>query len=246
MAEEQSKRDAELELEGEEREGYDDLEIGEGEVVLMDDDGEDEEVEYIYEDEEAERAEEDGAARREVERLRAELAELKDRSMRAMADFDNYRKRAERERADLKRYALVEPLRDFLPVVDNLERALSSGGSVENLKTGVEMILRQMHELLQRFGARAVPGRGAPFDPKIHEAISRQEDPEVEEPTVAEEMQRGYTLEDRLLRPALVTVAVPRRPAAEESGEEGEDGGDGEEGDVAEAAGVDDEGDVEG
>src|SRR5882724_9590474 len=132
----------------------------------------------------------------ELFKLRRENADLRDRSMRTLADFDNFRKRTERERQEAKRYALMEPLRDFLAVVDNLDRAL-------------EMTLRQFQEQLRRYGVREVAARGEAFDPAVHEAVSRQEDPTVQRPTVAEELQRGYMIHDRLLRPAMVKVAVP-------------------------------------
>jgi molecular chaperone GrpE len=145
----------------------------------------------------------------ELDRLRREIADLKDRSMRTLADFDNFRKRSERERQEAKRYALFEPLREFIGLVDNLERALSAGGAADDLKRGVEMILRQMQELLRRHGVREVQAAGAPFDPALHEAVSREERPGIAAPTVVEELQRGYQLHDRLLRPAMVKVAVP-------------------------------------
>ncbi|HZF09181.1 MAG TPA: nucleotide exchange factor GrpE [Thermoanaerobaculia bacterium] len=145
----------------------------------------------------------------ELFKLRRENADLRDRSMRTLADFDNFRKRTERERQEAKRYALMEPLRDFLAVVDNLDRALSAQGSADDLKRGVEMTLRQFQEQLRRYGVREVAARGEAFDPAVHEAVSRQEDPTVQRPTVAEELQRGYMIHDRLLRPAMVKVAVP-------------------------------------
>lgn len=145
----------------------------------------------------------------ELGRLRAELDELRDRSVRTLADFDNFRKRSERERHELTRYALVEPMREILSVVDNLERALEAEGSAEDLKAGVGMILRQMRELLRRQGVREVAAEGEPFDPSVHEAVARREEPGLDEPRVTQEMQRGYLLHDRLLRPAIVEVAVP-------------------------------------
>ena len=151
---------------------------------------------------------EGGAA--EIARLRQEIADLRDRSMRALADFDNYRKRAERERNELKRYALLDPLREFLTVADNLDLALSAQGSADDLKRGVEMIHRQMNELLRRFGAVEVPAVGQPFDPTVHEAVAREESAEVKSPTVVAELRRGYKMHDRLLRPAMVKVAVPK------------------------------------
>jgi len=150
-----------------------------------------------------------GDAGGEIGKLRREIADLRDRSMRTLADFDNFRKRSERERQEAKRYALLDPLRDVLTVVDNLERALSAEGSAEDLKRGVEMTLKGLRDLLRRYGVSEVKAAGAAFDPAIHEAVLRQEDPAVEAPTVVEELQRGYMLHDRLLRPAMVKVGVP-------------------------------------
>jgi molecular chaperone GrpE len=164
----------------------------------------------------------------QIETLRQEIADLRDRSLRTLADFDNFRKRAERERQDIRRYALLEPLREFLPIADNLERALSAGGSAEDLKRGVELILRQMQELLRRFGAREVPSDGESFNPMVHEAVARVESDQVTVPTVTETLVRGYMLLDRLLRPAMVKVAVPpesgSRPAQESSPLQSSDG----------------------
>lgn len=162
----------------------------------------------------------------ELVRLRREVADLRDRSTRTLADFDNYRKRSERERQDMKRYALVEPMREFIGVMDNLGLALSAGGSAEDLKRGVEMIHRQMLDLLRRFGVQEVEAAGKPFDPALHEAVSREEDPAVKSATVKEELRRGYKIHDRLLRPSMVKVAVPAegpRSAGSDTG--GETGG---------------------
>ena len=145
----------------------------------------------------------------DVAQLQAELAELRDRSIRTLADFENYRRRSDREREDLKRYATTDVLRDMLPVVDNLERALAAGGSIDDLKTGVDLTLRQFKDLLRQRGVGEVEATGKPFDPAVHEAVAREEDPEVAAPTVKAELQRGYTLHGRLLRPALVKVAMP-------------------------------------
>ncbi|HTG33660.1 MAG TPA: nucleotide exchange factor GrpE [Thermoanaerobaculia bacterium] len=159
-------------------------------------------------------------------RLRQEATELRDRLTRTLADFDNFRKRAERDRQEQKRYALFEPLRDFLTVADNLDLALSAQGPAEDLKRGVEMIQRQMIELLRRFGVTEVNAMGQPFDPTVHEAVAREESPEVKGPTVSAELRRGYKLHDRLLRPAMVKVAVPAEAPAPVTG----GGGSGEEG----------------
>ena len=142
--------------------------------------------------------------------LRSELDQERDRYLRLRADFDNYRKRMERDREELSRTSLAAPMRELLPVVDNLERALAAPGSAEDVRGGVELIARQFSEVLRRFGLAEVPALGQPFDPRLHEAVSREESDEVDRPTVVAEFQRGYWLNDRLLRPAMVRVAVPR------------------------------------
>lgn len=151
----------------------------------------------------------------EVSQLQTELADLRDRSTRTLADFDNYRKRIERERRDDKRYAAFESLKDFLGVLDNLERALASEGSAEDLKAGVELIHRQMVELLSAYGVTRVEAEGQPFDPAVHDAVTRHEDPDVEVPMVSDELQSGYTMHERLVRPAIVRVAMPPETTGE-------------------------------
>ncbi len=143
--------------------------------------------------------------------LRQEVKELRDRSMRTLADFDNFRKRVERERGEQRRYAGAEVLRDVLGVIDNLERALEASGGVDELREGVELILRQMADLLKQHGVERVPSDGR-FDPAAQEAVVRHESEEVDEPMVVKQLQAGYWLRDRLLRPALVEVAVPAAP----------------------------------
>ncbi len=157
------------------------------------------------------------AAPDEVARLRAALQAAEDRYLRLRADFDNYRKRNDREREELLRYALAEPLRTLLPVVDNLERAMVAQGGLEDLRKGVEMIARQLGETLRRFGLAEVAAVGERFDPRMHEAVMSEESEAVAAPTVVAELQRGYWLHDRLLRPAMVRVAVPAEGAGDES-----------------------------
>jgi len=154
----------------------------------------------------------------EAERLGREVEALREQLKRSLADFDNLRKRTERERQELRRYALFDLMREFVTVVDNLERALAAGGSAEDLKAGVDMILRQMRELLRRHGVTEIEALGQPFDPSLHEAVSREESASVPVPTVVGELQRGYRMHDRLLRPAMVRVAVPAedKPAEDE------------------------------
>ena len=151
----------------------------------------------------------DGDESSELDALRSENKELHERALRALADYENYRRRTERDRAEIGRYALIEPMREFLEVIDNLERALAAAGGESDLKVGVEMILRQMQELLGRYGVQRVSAKGQEFDPAVHEAVAREDDPDVKTPQVIEEFQTGYVLHERLLRPAMVKVAVP-------------------------------------
>jgi molecular chaperone GrpE len=152
-----------------------------------------------------------------VRRLRHEVVEARDRSIRTLADFENYRRRVEREREEQRRHAAADVLEQFLEVMDNLARALESAASGEDLRRGVVMIHRQMEDLLGRLGAVPVPAVGSRFDPGWHEAVARKEDPAVDAPTVIEEYQRGYLLHERLLRPARVRVAVPTEPLSTEA-----------------------------
>ena len=186
------------------------IEADDGDVIDLDDQEAD--LEEVMR--EATAAVESAESHRKVDvaRLEQELSDLRDRSMRTLADFDNYRKRAERERQETRRYALLEPMRDLLEVVDNLERAVSAGGSAEDLKRGVEMILRQLDELLRRYGVVPIETADRAFDPAVHEAVARRESADVDEPVVDEEYQKGYMLHERLLRPARVVVTVPIDP----------------------------------
>lgn len=163
-----------------------------------------------------------GAPGAEEERLRRELSEIREQWVRTVADLDNFRKRSEREAREVRRYALFDPMRDVIGVVDNLERALSSIGTVEDLKRGVELILVQLRDVLKTHGVREVQALGAAFDPALHDAVARDESEEVDAPTVAEELQRGYMMHDRLLRPALVKVAIPVSVAATRQGGAGD------------------------
>jgi molecular chaperone GrpE len=149
-------------------------------------------------------------------RLESALAVERERYLRLRADLDNFRKRAERERAEVERYAGAEVARELLPVVDNLERALAAvPGEGDDLRRGVEMILRQLEEILRRLGVTKVASLGERFDPSHHEAVMHEESEEVEVPTVVAELQRGYRLNDRLLRPAMVKVAMPADDAGQ-------------------------------
>jgi len=134
--------------------------------------------------------------------------ELQNRYLRTLADFENYRKRADREKADFYKYALAGVLKDLLPVLDNFDRSLEHAEEGDDFHKGVLLIYKQMWDVLQRNGLRPIDQAGVPFDPKIHEAVVREENPSVPSQTVTAILQKGYFLHDRLLRPALVKVAV--------------------------------------
>ena len=157
----------------------------------------------------SESAAEERAGDSELERLQREASEMRELAQRKQAEFENYRKRMERERLDLARYAGADVVKEVLPVLDNLERAQSyaAGSSEEQLRDGVAIIHRQLEEILARMGLTEVEGQGKPFDPHIHEAVSQHETVEHPEGTVLDVFQKGYLFKDRLLRPAMVSVA---------------------------------------
>ena len=145
----------------------------------------------------------------------------KEQFLRAVADFDNYRKRIERERRELSEYAAADVLMDLLPIVDNFERALqasasASGGTAdrpaesEAFYRGVELIHKQMLDLLRKRGVTRIDALGADFDPNVHQAVIHEPSEEHREGEVMQELQYGYKLGDRLLRPSMVKVA--KRP----------------------------------
>ena len=134
--------------------------------------------------------------------------DYKNRYIRAVADFDNFRKRSERERSDFARYATAGVLREMLPVLDNFDRALEHAEEGDDFHKGVLMIYKQLFDVLQKHGLRVIDETGVHFDPNIHEGVMREEDSSVPSHTVTAVLQKGYFLHDRLLRPAMVKVAV--------------------------------------
>ena len=140
--------------------------------------------------------------------LRSENQQLKDRYLRTLADFENFRKRNEREKADFFKHALGAVLKDILPVLDNYDRALEHAEEGDEFHKGVLLIYKQLYDVLQKHGLRPIDETNAPFDPNVHEAVIREEDDSVPSHTVVAVLQKGYFLHDRLLRPALVKVAV--------------------------------------
>ena len=156
------------------------------------------------------------ASRAELKRLQGELAEAKDAAARRQADFENYRKRIERDRSESHNRIVGDVARKLLPVVDNLTRALDAERSIENRESkefrhflhGIELISKQLNDVLESFGITAIDAVGHRFDPHIHEAVVTEPSDEYEPDTVIEEITRGYKLGDRLLRPAMVKVAA--------------------------------------
>ena len=145
-----------------------------------------------------------------LEELRREKDSLQDRLLRTAAEFDNYRKRVERERRDLADYMKADILAEILPIVDNFERALQAPSSdIDSLRKGVELIHKQMHDFLRKRGVTPIEALGADFDPNFHQAVIHETSPSHREGEVIEELQRGYMLGDKLLRPAMVKVAKP-------------------------------------
>lgn len=151
----------------------------------------------------------------EKQPLQETLAELNDKYLRLYAEFDNYKKRVQREKEDLIKYSNEDILYHLLPVMDNLEMALkhSADNMSEGLVKGVEITLREFQRVTEKFGLVPIPAAGKPFDPSVHHAMSQVERTDMEDKTVAEEFRKGYTFCGKVLRPSL--VAVSKRPADE-------------------------------
>jgi molecular chaperone GrpE len=153
--------------------------------------------------------------RTEIDQLKAERDQLLDRLARMQAEFENARKRAERERQADREYAACSVIEQFLPILDNLNLALKSTGSTHQLRSGVELIVKQMEEILRQLQVTPVPAVGEKFDPRLHEALGSVERDDLPDQYVAEEIRPGYRLRDRLLRPALVRVASNSKQTSE-------------------------------
>jgi molecular chaperone GrpE len=143
----------------------------------------------------------------EAEKLRAERDALIDRLARTQADFDNARKRAAKEQADFRDYALADTIKNLIPVLDSFDRALKTSPEKSEFHLGVELIHRQLQDALARIGVQPISAAGQQFDPRYHEAIEMVDTENAKDNEVIEELQRGYKLKDRLLRPAMVRVA---------------------------------------
>jgi molecular chaperone GrpE len=138
--------------------------------------------------------------------LKAERDQIFDRLARLQAEFDNARKRQEREKTEFRDYALGNVVESFLPVLDNFALALNANASAEQLRTGVELIVKQMDETLRSLNVQVIPTVGQPFDPRVHEALGSVERDDLPDQSVAEEIRKGYRIRERMLRPALVRV----------------------------------------
>ncbi|CAG7634662.1 nucleotide exchange factor GrpE [Paenibacillus allorhizosphaerae] len=158
----------------------------------------------------AEASEPQDAVRQELEQLKKQAEENQQRYLRAQADFDNFRRRTIKEKEDFAKYASLKLIEQLLPVVDNFERALAASKDnkdQEALAKGVDMIFRQLDQVLAGEGLQAMSAVGTPFNPEFHQAIMQVESEEYEEGIVVEEVQKGYMLKDKVLRPAMVKVS---------------------------------------
>ena len=159
-----------------------------------------------FEERTAEPAAAPATAEDELKSLRQERDVLYDRLARLQAEFDNARKRAAREQAEFREYAVADAVKALLPILDSFDRALEAHAGDENFR-GIELINKQFHDTLAKLGLRPIPAAGEPFDPYLHQAVEMVDRSDVPDHTVLEELQRGYKLKDRLLRPAMVRVA---------------------------------------
>ncbi len=158
------------------------------------------------------RAKDPASAGSELEKAKAECAAYLDRAARIQAEFENYRKRSAREQQEYREYAVADAVKSLLPILDSLDRALkTSAASLEDFRSGIELIDKQFHDALAKLGVEPVESEGQPFDPNFHQAIQMVDTDEAEDNHVLQELQRGYKLKDRLLRPAMVRVARSTR-----------------------------------
>jgi molecular chaperone GrpE len=143
----------------------------------------------------------------ELQKLRVERDTLIDRLARLQAEFENARKRSAREQQDFREFALADAIKTLLPILDSFERALQTSAERSEFRGGVDLIYKQFQDALQKLGLRAIPAKGEIFDPHLHEAIEMVDTTASADHQILEELQRGYKLKDRLLRPSMVKVA---------------------------------------
>jgi molecular chaperone GrpE len=143
----------------------------------------------------------------ELAKVKAERDSLLDRLARAQAEFENARRRAAKEQQDFRDFATIDTIKSVLPVIDSFERALQAKSDSAEFRGGIELIYKQLQDVLAKLGVRPIPAKGEQFDPHVHEAIEMVDTPDAADHEVLEEWQRGYKFKDRLLRPAMVKVA---------------------------------------
>lgn len=149
-----------------------------------------------------------------LKRVVKERDEIKDKYLRNLAEVDNFRKRVKKEKEEYYQYALGEFLLSLLPIIDNLERALQSKNTAPNEKSilsGVKMIYKQLIELLKKSNVEEIESLNRPFDPNYHQALSKIEQEDIDQPMVVEVYQKGYHYHNKLLRPSLTKVAIPKK-----------------------------------
>ena len=163
----------------------------------------------------AEETDASSGLKKELEQVKGERDQLLDRLARLQAEFENSRRREVKERQDVRDYAVQNAVEPFLGVMDNFQLALNAEGSVDQLRSGVELILRQMDDVLRGLNVQPVESVGQQFDPRVHEALGSIETAEYPDHQVIEEIRKGYKLRDKLLRPALVKIAVNGKQVSE-------------------------------
>ncbi len=153
------------------------------------------------------------AREKEISELKNQIEELKDKFLRVLADMDNLRKRTAREKEEFKEYALSEVFKELLPIIDNFERALKTPEDTDGktFREGIDLIYRMLLNFLARHGVKPIELKDNRFDPTLHHALASEESEEVSEPQIKEELQKGYLIHDRLLRPTMVKVLVPKK-----------------------------------
>ncbi|MBF0343823.1 MAG: nucleotide exchange factor GrpE [Nitrospirae bacterium] len=158
-----------------------------------------------------------GAETTELDMIKGRMAEINDKYMRLYAEFDNYKKRMQREKEEILKFSMEPLISDLLPVIDNLEAALShaANSTTTSLSTGVELTLKEFKKAMGRYGLVEIEAKGKAFDPAFHEAMAETESAEVEDRTVLEEFRKGYLFKDRVLRASLVKVSKKIEKAPE-------------------------------
>lgn len=147
-------------------------------------------------------------ASKETEDLKAKLADSEDRLLRLRADFENFRRRTRQEKEELSKVVAQDILKGMLPCIDNFERALGQAKDIESFKQGMDMIYKQFMEALKANGLEVIETKDAKFDPNFHQAVMRVENPELEDDTIVMEMQKGYMVKGKVIRPSMVQVVA--------------------------------------